>query len=212
VITVFTQYYFDKEDYFVDSLTETTMGLGEWLQIAQKGDETALNGVCQAIWPVVDAYVRKQMRGVDEDIIEEVIQETMISFAQAIPTFQGDCSPSTYVIGIARRRMSDYFRCHKRQPEMLSFEEIPDTFFCLLSSPDQEAEANEIRELLKQLIANNLDLKQRAIIELFYHQGLTQQEISNQLSISKSTVSRQLHQALLIMRQKLHAKGITSIR
>jgi len=84
----------------VNSLTETTMGLSEWIQIAQKGDETALNGVCQAIWPVVDAYVRKQMRGIDEDITEEVIQETMISFAQAIPTFQGNCLLSTYSVAV----------------------------------------------------------------------------------------------------------------
>ena len=191
--------------------TETMMSLGEWLQTAQRGDETALNRVCQVVWPMVDAYVRKQMSGVSEDAIEEVIQETMISFAQAIPSFRGDCLLSTYAIGIARRRMSDYFRCHRKQPEILSFEEIPNAFFCLLSSPDQEIVAKEVRELLKQLIANSLDLKQRTIIKLFYHEGLTQQEIGNHLSISRSTVSRKLHQALLIMRQKLNAKGIISI-
>lgn len=193
----------------MNSLTETTMGLGEWLQASQRGDEAALNRVCQIVWPKVDAYVRKQMSRVSEDAIEEVVQETMISFAQAIQTFQGDCLLSTYAIGIARRRMSDYFRRQRKQPEMLSFEEIPD--FCLLSNPDQKVEAKEVRELLKQLIASSLDLKQRTIIKLFYLRGLTQQEIGNQLSISKSTVSRKLHQALLIMRQKLNAKGIASI-
>lgn len=50
----------------------------------------------------------------------------------------------------------------------------------------------EVLEALRQLVETRLTARQRMIVELYFHEGLTQDAIAHRLGVSQQTVSRQL--------------------
>jgi RNA polymerase sigma factor (sigma-70 family) len=62
------------------------------------------------------------------------------------------------------------------------------------AAPDSEASRARRQVLLglRELVASSLTDKQRALVELYFYEGLTQQEVAARLGISQQVVSRQL--------------------
>ena len=59
----------------------------------------------------------------DSMLAEELTQETFYQAVKSIGSFKGESSVSTWMIGIAKNVLREYFRKQKRQAE----EELPDT-------------------------------------------------------------------------------------
>ena len=60
------------------------------------------------------------------------------------------------------------------------------------SDPERERLHHELVEILRELVATRLTERQRTIVELYYFDGLTQEEIAAVLGIAQQVVSRQL--------------------
>ncbi len=58
--------------------------------------------------------------------------------------------------------------------------------------PEQERARTEAIAGLAEVIRSGLTVKQRRIVELYFYEGRTQQEIADVLGISQQVVSRQL--------------------
>ena len=58
--------------------------------------------------------------------------------------------------------------------------------------PERERLHAELVEILRELVATQLTERQRAIVELYYFDGCTQEEVAARLGIAQQVVSRQL--------------------
>jgi DNA-directed RNA polymerase specialized sigma24 family protein len=70
----------------------------------------------------------------------------------------------------------------------------------LLDAPEDDAEPDPTRDAARreaiagiaELVRTGLTSKQRRIVELYFYEGRTQQEIAGELGVSQQVVSRQL--------------------
>ena len=60
------------------------------------------------------------------------------------------------------------------------------------SDPVRERLHAELVEILRELVATRLTPRQRDIVEMYYFDGITQEEIAARLGIAQQVVSRQL--------------------
>ncbi|HUS62257.1 MAG TPA: sigma-70 family RNA polymerase sigma factor [Acidimicrobiales bacterium] len=58
--------------------------------------------------------------------------------------------------------------------------------------PARERLHAELVDILRELVATRLTDRQRSIVEMYYFDGLTQEEIAAELGIAQQVVSRQL--------------------
>lgn len=58
--------------------------------------------------------------------------------------------------------------------------------------PARERLHAELVEILRELVETRLTSRQRAIVEMYYFEGATQEEIAARLGIAQQVVSRQL--------------------
>jgi len=62
----------------------------------------------------------------DKDDALDILQETFISIWESSGSYQGQSKPVTWIIGIARNKLNDYFRRVYRQGDAVSLEELWD--------------------------------------------------------------------------------------
>jgi len=63
------------------------------------------------------SFIRHRMAPRTE-MVEDLMQETLLAAWQSLPNFRGDASLRSWVLGIARHKVDDYYRSRIRQVEM----------------------------------------------------------------------------------------------
>ena len=82
------------------------------------GDQASWREFHDTYWRLIHHFALKQ--GVPEDEAKDIVQETLVSVAKAIREFQYDpakCAFKSWLLGVARHRVTDYFRRHPRERE-----------------------------------------------------------------------------------------------
>ncbi len=132
------------------------------------------------------------------DLAEEVLQEVYLRIWQKAKDFDAArASPITWLATIARNRAVD----DTRRRSMSSIEDMPE----LLNFPSDEDVAgdfvalDELRRLHQSL--HQLPPQQRRIVELVYFQGLTRDDVAQQVGETTAVVNAGLRSALA------HLKG-----
>ena len=158
---------------------------------ARRGDKAAANRLIELFYERVYAFLRR-LAANDADAAD-LTQRTFSRVWQALPTFAGRSSFSSWIHGIAHHVYVDWRRAnHRNEPrseawwaEQVSIEPLPD-------------ETSSRSDLAAQLYAcvDALDADVRATIHLHYYQELTLQETADALGIATSTVKYRLRQAL----------------
>ena len=93
----------------------------------------------------------------------------------------------------------------KKRLLLVSFEEVFDRLLSLpLSSPARAMERQEIGQIVDEAIGS-LSMPQRAVVVLFYLQGLSLVEIAYVLDCPVGTVKSRLHNARKALRRRLTA-------
>jgi RNA polymerase sigma-70 factor, ECF subfamily len=103
-----------------------------------------------------------------------------------------------WLFGIARNAALDELRRRKRSAE-LSVEPADDE-----AAPEGEAEAAERRATVRAALAD-LDPRERELIALKFHAGLSNAEIADVLGVSASNAGTRVHRALARLREACHA-------
>jgi RNA polymerase sigma-70 factor (ECF subfamily) len=109
----------------------------------------------------------------------------------------------SYLVTLARSRAIDRVRARKRHAEILqnwsqTTMSDPQSHKTPLEAAMVSENTHHVREALTQLSDN-----QRQVIELAYHQGMSQTEIAKQLNIPLGTVKTYTRQGFLKLRQIL---------
>lgn len=183
---------------------------------AQSGDEEAFGTLMRSHYEPVFRLVNAMLR--DDHSARDVCQEIWLSVWKNLAAFRGDAKFSTWVHPIATRRAIDHLRGRKRWlnrfiPFLSDTGErgendsggdriaaAPEAVEA--SDPRQEAERAESNTRFERAIAS-LPPKHRAVLALREIQGLSYDEIAENLGIARGTVMSRLFHARRLLVQKL---------
>src|SRR4051812_44163322 len=160
-----------------DNTTEVRL-LEEW----RAGDRAAGSELLRQYTPALQAFLgRKTSRNVDD-----LVQRTLLACVQAVGNFEGRSSFKTFLLGIAKNQFFMSLRADPgsdREPSTLAT--WPE------ESPSQLLVAKEEQEFLGAALAK-VALPFRTVLQLFYVDGLSIEEIAQTLEISDGTVKSRL--------------------
>jgi RNA polymerase sigma-70 factor (ECF subfamily) len=146
----------------------------------------------------VYAYVRTLLR--DDASAEDV---TALAFERAYRRRSSfdirRGSPRAWLFGIARNAALDELRRRKRSAALLA--EAPDT-----EAPGLDDEVDLVlrRASVRSALAA-LDAREREIVALKFHGGLTNAELADVLGTTESNAGTRLHRAVTKLREACHA-------
>lgn len=139
----------------------------------------------------------------DRGLAEELVQETFIRLWRSAPRFDARRgSVATFVFTIARRTAVDLQRRVSSRPlaelderELTRREALGPAEF------DQVVVGLEVREAL-----DAISVEQRIVLELHYHEDLTQQQIADRLGLPLGTVKTRTFYGLKALKSELEKR------
>ena len=199
-----------------DAVEITPEAEREWVARARTGDEEAFGMLMRTHYDPVFRLVNSMLR--DEHSARDVCQEIWLTVWKHIGSFRGDAKFSTWVHPIATRRAIDHLRGRKRwlnrfipflsdTSEGTAEESGGDRVVAAAeateaSDPRQDLEQHEKTARFERAIAS-LPPKHRAVLALREIQGLSYDEIAENLGIARGTVMSRLFHARRLLVQKL---------
>jgi RNA polymerase sigma-70 factor (ECF subfamily) len=115
----------------------------------------------------------------------DVLQDTFMALAEAIPFFRGQSSLFTFACAIAHRKTLSFLRTRARRGELMRDHTIEAVRLIIEPAPDQD---------LKNALAS-LSSEHREVLILKYVEDLTVSEIATVLSLSEHAVESRLARA-----------------
>jgi RNA polymerase sigma-70 factor (ECF subfamily) len=159
----------------------------KWLvQRILSGDKAAGEQFVIEHYEAIFRFLRN-LTGSKEDA-EDLTQQTFLRAWEALPSFRGDSSLSTWLHSIAYHEYTHWLRSRR---EFVPLDEIVDM-------PDEQANQNLEAVLLRWAIYR-LDPEHREVFVLYYVQGFSVSEIAKIIGVPAGTVKSRLFFA----RQKL---------
>jgi RNA polymerase sigma-70 factor (ECF subfamily) len=160
----------------------------ELLRAIAAGDGDALGSLYRLRGGELLAYLAGVCR--DEQVAQELLQDTMLKAWRHAATYRGDASPRTWLYAIARRTARDYLR----RPGSLT---VPDADLDEHPAPwPDEPEAGALASAGTETILaafGKLSPLHREVLLLVALHGLTVREAAEVLEVAEGTVKSRLH-------------------
>ena len=167
------------------------------------------SGNIEAYSEIVRRYNQRLYRiavsyGVMDDDAEEVIQLAYISAYEKLSQFRGEAKFSTWLIKIL---INECLMLKRQQKRVVKLDEIKDVTFNTEShqNPEEKYMNIERKEILEEAV-KRLPEKYRTVFIFKEIEGMSIEEISDSLGISKVNVKVRLHRAKSMLKEEI--KGI----
>lgn len=131
----------------------------------------------------------------DEDLAEDISQETFITAFYKLERYKSEYKFSTWLFKIATNKALNALK--KRRKEF-SGEEVFETIASELPEPMTTSRYSELHEAV-----GRLEAKHRTVISLYYWQGLSYQEIALVMSSPVGSVRGWVYRAKQTLRKEL---------
>jgi len=132
----------------------------------------------------------------DEDVAEDLAQETFITAYYKLHSYKSQYRLSTWLFKIATNKALTWLK--KAGREIAADDELIASIASSHPGPDKSAEYSELHEAVSRLKAD-----QRAVVSLYYWQGLSYQEIAGVLSVPIGSVRGWMSRAKDQLRKEL---------
>lgn len=183
------------------------------ISLKQISDEEIIieikNGNIEAYSEIVRRYNQRLYRiavsyGVTDDDAEEVIQLAYISAYEKLSQFRGEAKFSTWLIRIL---INECLMLKRQQKRIVKIEESDDVTFSgdNHQNPEENYMNIERKEMLEEAV-KRLPEKYRTVFIFKEIEGMSIEEISDSLGISKVNVKVRLHRAKSMLKEDI--KGI----
>ncbi len=158
----------------------------------------------------------------DHNIAEDIVQETLVAALAAQGKFNGQCAFSTWLVGILKHKVLDYFRAQHRQPAAsLDDDKVVESMFNNMGhwrnapkrwhmTAEQAAESAELSPLI-QACLEALPPMQREAIVMRLMDDQAADEVCKTLQLSATNLYVLLHRARLRLRNCLEKKGVDQL-
>lgn len=151
----------------------------------------------------------------DHGTAEDLVQDTFLSAWNARDRFRGDCGERTWLTGILRNKIIDFYRRNDRRPSVLatdldSNQDDGDTRSWMDRQPDLRvqdepvavAERSEFMEALDEAVTHLPPTMGKAF-RMRELQGYSTEEITKALDITKSNLWVLIHRAKAALSEEL---------
>ncbi|CAH1057189.1 MULTISPECIES: RNA polymerase sigma factor [Paenibacillus] len=165
-----------------------------------------LNGEHQAFGHLVTRYqgmvyrVCVKITG-EAESAKDMAQEVFIKAYKALPSFRGQSTFSTWLYRIAYRTCLDWKRANDREWRHRSAADYTENDWVTSQTPEQEVLEQEQSAELGENV-NSLAEPYRSVVQLYYFQRNSYQEIAEQKGVSVKTIESQLYRARQMMRRQ----------
>jgi RNA polymerase sigma-70 factor, ECF subfamily len=133
--------------------------------------------------------------------VEDLVQDFFVSLWMEAPNIQIRSSLKSYLFASVKNRCLD-FRKHKKVTEKYRTYVLFSSEANSYDNADHYLAESELRQTIKRCM-EKLSPRCREVFELSRLKGLSNQEISQKLGISKRTVELQISNSLKILRREL---------
>ncbi|HUW21178.1 MAG TPA: RNA polymerase sigma factor [Candidatus Bathyarchaeia archaeon] len=137
-------------------------------------------------------YILSRVQSLED--AEEILQETFISAFEALPFYSGRSSWLTWICGIAKHEIADFYRKKKIKTVVFSLFPSLEIFVSKALGPEADLEEKELkRKVLKvlRLLAEGY----ARILRLKYMQGFSVREIAQKFGETEKAIESRLTRA-----------------
>lgn len=166
------------------------------------GDPEAARRLCETYLPRVHRYVL-QRSGLAPDAATDVAQEATVAALRSIQHFRGESSLFTWICGIARRKVADWYRRERRRP--LSLDDLVAEGLALMSEgplPEEIVARDETAQAVHRALWS-LPAPQREAVLLKYIEERSVAEIADEFGRSEKAVESLLSRGRATLRREL---------
>lgn len=136
----------------------------------------------------------------DEEDAEEILQETLISAYQSLPSFTGHSTFFVWLCGIAKHEISDFYR--KKKIKAVLFSRLPflENLVSEAFSPEEEMIEKELKKKIRRVLGT-LGEGYRQVLRLKYIDGHSVAQIAGRLDLTLKAVESRLTRARFAFRK-----------
>lgn len=175
-------------------------------QSAGAGDPQAMRALLREIAPRIERVVRAVLGRANQDA-DDVIQQAMMGFVQALPAFRGECEPVHFASRVAARTAIASARRRRalsaRHEDGVELDAIPHDAGAV-PEPLATAERTRRMELLRDVLAQ-IPPEQAETLSLRVVLGWSLAEIAEATSVPLNTVRSRLRLAKTALRAAIQA-------
>ncbi|MGQ9647253.1 MAG: sigma-70 family RNA polymerase sigma factor [Thermodesulfobacteriota bacterium] len=161
----------------------------------------------------------------NKQIAEDVVQETFLAALKGKDEFRGQASERTWLVGILKHKLTDYFRKSSRESpvtDLVASEESAEDFFdrngkwkvepgAWGDDPAGVLEKKEFWKTFKECLAG-LPKRLADVFSLREFEGLETEEIRNLMGLSTTNLNVQLYRARLRLARCLNTNWFEKIQ
>lgn len=125
---------------------------------------------------------------------EEILQDTLYAFLDAIRDFEGKSNVSTFIFSICQHKIIDFYRRKKIKHAVFSQMPQLEALISPLLSPEEELDVTLAKEKIHAVLDKMLP-RHRQILVLKYIEGHSVEEIAKKLALTFKSVESQLFRA-----------------
>ncbi len=166
------------------------------LRCVAAGDRRAFETLYRLYHPRLVRFLSNQLR--KPEVIEEVLNDTLMAVWHRPESFQGDSKLSTWIFTIAYRKA---LRARSRLDEPLA-DTAAEARATDQADPEQQLERHQVHHLLRAAM-QQLSADHRAAVDLTYFQGLGYREIAQIMDCPVDTVKTRVFHARRQLRKAL---------
>lgn len=165
--------------FFNDSCAEKSL-----ISKASQGDKKAFELLMNSYLKVIYNYIRIHIR-TSEDI-KDIVQETMFAIWSSLKSFGNNSTFNTWIIGITRRKICDYYRNQYKMP-IVSISDLEDT----LIAEDEYEKSIKAMDISNAVMS--LNISEQELVFLVFSAQLTYQEVSEVTQIPVGTLKSKMY-------------------
>lgn len=150
------------------------------------------------VWSLARRFIAVEADA--EDAVQEIFVEIWNTAGRFDPSKSAE---ATYISMIARRRLIDRLRKHRREPER---ENLEDVEYALSGDGHRALEASAETEKVVEVL-NNMKPEQQQVIRLSTWLGMSHSAIAEETGMPLGTVKSLLRRGLLQIREQLGETG-----
>jgi RNA polymerase sigma-70 factor (ECF subfamily) len=152
---------------------------------AQGGDRASFDVLADRYRAKVHSYLARRLPAGD---VEDVLQDSFIAAWKALPAYEGRSEFKTWLIAITQYKLQDHFR--RQRTATVDIDDLGQEPSGVEAAFGQFDLAESVRPILEALAP-----PKAAILELYYGQRMTFEEIARHLGKNTSTVKYHFYQA-----------------
>lgn len=155
-------------------------------------DRHSLSVFYRTYTPTLRRYIRNKINNPDD--AEEILQDALFAFLEAIRDFTGASSLKTFLYSIANHKVIDWYRRKKIRHVVFSAVPQLENIAASILTPEEEFDVTMLREKIHRVLARLLPMYKKVLL-LKYADDLTVGDIARRLAISFKSAESQLFRA-----------------